>query len=101
MFDAVLVAMRGLLSLQIEVHSGHRPLRRIADLEQFRRDELEHAGDEVAWESLLCYVEPRGNVIIELPREGNLILRARELFLQLLDVLIRLQVRVVLNEREQ
>jgi len=89
------------LLLQRQIDIRNRPFGFDGDLEKDCRDEIEHRRDDVCREDLLGNVELRGDVVVELPREGDLVFRARQFFLKLFHVLIRFQVRIVLHEGEE
>src|SRR3954447_822973 len=74
--------------------------RALLGLEVFALLEVEHARDEVRWEGLNLRVELLHAVVVELPRVRNAILGRGQLFLQIQEVLIRLEVGVVLRQRE-
>src|SRR5258708_15476105 len=85
---------------------GERNLRRLAlfrrlgRLQQLGRAEAEHAGEDVAGEGFALRVVGHHRIVERLAREGDLVLGAGELLLQREHVLVRLQVRVGLGERE-
>src|SRR6266545_7591876 len=56
------------------------------DLEELHWLEIECLGDEAVGEDLLRNVEPRRDVVVELPRETDLVLRRGELLHQRLHV---------------
>ena len=85
----------------VQVHLRHFALGRVLDLEELDRLELERLGDEAVGEDLLGRVEARRDVVVELAREADLVLRRGELLHQRLDALVGLQVRVVLGQREE
>ena len=67
----------------------------------WRVGEVEHAGDEVAREALDLGVVAHDGVVVELAREGDLVLGRGQLLLERHDVLVGLEVGVVLDHREQ
>ena len=62
---------------------------------------MERLSDEAVGKDLLRRVESRRDVVVELAREPDLVLRRAELLHQRADVLVRLEVRVVLRQSEQ
>src|SRR5690348_2955579 len=84
-----------------EVHHRHGALRRVLDLPELRRRRLREPRDEVGGELHLRGVVLRRRVVVELPRESDLVLRTRELLLQLRDVAGGLELRIVLRQREE
>src|SRR6185369_4409739 len=76
-------------------------LGRLGRLQELRRTEAEGAGEEVVREGLALRVVFHHRIVERLARERHLVLGAGELLLQREHVLVRLQVRVGLGEREE
>lgn len=79
---------------------GTALLRRL-DLQQLRRREHEHAGDDAVGEHLARVVVVHHRVVERLARERDLVLGRGQLFGELHHVLVRLQVRISLGNCEQ
>src|SRR5688572_3990040 len=73
----------------------------VLDLEKLGRLEAEFVRDQVAGEVLAGVVVAQYGIVERLARERDLVLRRRQLFLELNHVLIRLQVGIGFREREQ
>src|SRR6266571_7077936 len=65
-----------------KIDRGHGALGSVRNLEELRRLEAEHASEDVGGEHLLRRVEIGRDVVVELAREADLVLGARQLFLQ-------------------
>src|SRR5687768_3582840 len=83
-----------------QVHLGHHGVR-LGDLEVVALAEPEHAGDEDGGEGLDRRVELAHRAVVMLAAEPDLVLRRGQLLLELHDVLVRLELRVVLDQREE
>src|SRR4051812_19477804 len=79
---------------QREVDGRVAPLAGVLDLPEVHRGRPGEAGDEVGRELLLADVVLRRRVVVELPREADLVLRRRQLLLQPADVGVRLEVGI-------
>src|SRR3990172_1819672 len=75
--------------------------RRVLDLEERTLREAEGSGDEHRGERSDERVQPHHLVVVELPRIRDLRLGARQLLLEREEALVGLQVRVVLDHREE
>ena len=84
-----------------KINDRHVPIGRGRDLEKLRGLETQGGREQIGREDLLRGVEAGRDVVVELAREADLVLRSRQLFLQQLDVLVRLERRVVLGDGEQ
>src|SRR5688572_33462104 len=82
-----------------QVHLGHDGVR-LGDLEVVALAEPEHAGDEDGGEGLNRGIELAHRAVVVLPAEADLVLRRGQLLLELHDVLVRLEIRVVLDKRK-
>src|SRR3954470_3726201 len=71
-----------------------------AGLEVLALGEVEHPGQDRRRERLDLGVVVVHRVVVELPRIGDLVLGAREGLLEVQEVLVGLQVRVCLGQRE-
>src|SRR5690606_22844632 len=71
------------------------------DLEELRGLETESPSDEVRGEALARGVVRHDGVVERLACERDAVLRRDELFLKVQHVLVRLEIRIVLDEREQ
>ena len=89
------------LPLQGKVDLWDLPFSSVGDLEQFRREESEERGDDIAGENLLGDIEFRGDVVVELSGEADPVFCAREFFLQLPDGLVGFQGRIVFGKGEE
>ena len=74
---------------------------RLVRLEELARREPERAGDHDAGERLDRVVVGQHGVVVDLPGDRDPVLRLGELALQLPEVLVRLQLRIRLGDREQ
>src|SRR5690606_31932754 len=83
-----------------EADLGRAP-RLVVGLEVLALGEAEDVGQDVAREALDLRVVAVDGVVVELPRVGDPPLGAGQLLRQLGEVLVRLQVRVRLRQREQ
>ena len=86
--------------------SGEAHLRRLAlgvvlDLEELPLGEAERVGEDHGREGLDRVVEGEHRVVVDLARDGDLVLGVAELVLQVEEVLVRLQLRVGLGDGEQ
>src|SRR5438309_9330988 len=70
-------------------------------LEEVTLREPEHPGDEHVREGLDRLIEVEDRRVVVLPREADLVLGRRQLLLEVQDVLVRLELRIVLDDREQ
>src|SRR5829696_3527460 len=84
-----------------QVNHWSVPFSDRGDFEELRGSEAKTGGEQVRRELLLRRVEVGRDVVVELPCEAHLVLRRRQLFLQHLDVVVRLKRRVILGDREQ
>src|SRR5436853_6405276 len=75
--------------------------RRFCGLQKLRGAEAEEAGEEIVRDRLALRVVLHHRVVVGLARERDLVLGAGELLLQREHVLVRLQVRVLLEHRAQ
>src|SRR5712692_5871945 len=89
------------LGFHREIDLRHGAVRGILDLPQSSRLRLGEARDQAGWELLLLRVVLRGGVVEELTRERHLVLRRRQLFLELTDVPRGLELRVLLHHHHQ
>src|SRR5918911_589293 len=84
---------------------GEVDLRRrpgaLLDLEVLPRLEREHARDDARRDGLPRGVVREHGVVVDLPRDGDLVLGLLELALELLEVLARAQLRVGLGDGEE
>ena len=76
-------------------------LLRLVDDEQFRRAEVEHAGDEVAGENFAVGVVGHDRVVVGLPGEGDFIFRGGQFLGELHHVLVGLQVGIGFGNHHQ
>src|SRR5688572_14627433 len=76
-------------------------LGRLGGLQELGGVEAEHPGEEVVRERLALGVVLHHRVVERLARERHLVLGAGELLLQREHVLVRLQVGILLEHREQ
>src|SRR5919206_1681046 len=83
-----------------ELGLRHRA-RALVDLEVRPRLEAHHGRDEARRNGLPRVVVREDGVVVELPRDRDLVLRLLELALELLEVLARPQLRVVLGDGEE
>src|SRR3954463_7920986 len=74
---------------------------RLGGLQELGRPEAECAGEEVVRHGLALGVVLHHRIVIGLPREGDLVLGAGELFLQREHVLVGLEVGVLLENGNQ
>src|SRR5690606_13643283 len=84
-----------------ERHPRGLPLARVVHLEQGRRLEPEHTGDQVGRERLALVVVVHDRVVVVLAGERDAVLGGGQLLRQLHHVLVGLQVGVGLGQREQ
>src|SRR3990172_4392334 len=70
-------------------------------LEIFRRGEVEHRGDEVGREGLDLVVVRHHRVVVELAREGDLVLRRGQFLLERGHVLVRLELGIPFHDGEE
>src|SRR5205085_11253824 len=81
---------------------AHWPARsRLFDIEELSLLEVEHSGDDIRRKLLDAGVQEHDLIVVELPRERDLGFGSAELFLQGKEVLVGLEVRVGLGDREQ
>src|SRR5688500_14629788 len=80
-----------------QVDLRNRAFGDIGDLPELDRRRTGHPSDEIGGELLLPGVVLRGRVVIELPRERDLVLGGGQLLLQLRHVPGRLEIRVCLD----
>src|SRR5438105_8802351 len=76
-------------------------LHRFGRLQELRCRKAEHAGEDAIREGLEARVVFHHRVVIGLARERHLVFGAGELFLQAEHVLIRLQVGILLEDRQE
>src|SRR5581483_3336735 len=74
---------------------------RLRDLEELGLLEVEHRGDDIGRERLDPPVEVADVAVVEAPSRLQPVLGVGELLLEGEEVLVRLQLRVVLRDREQ
>ena len=84
-----------------EADRRHLAVAGILDLEELPRPEAEHARDEHRGEGLDRVVVRQHRVVVDLPRDGDLVLRVLQLVLEVQEVLVRLQLRIRLGNREE
>ena len=84
-----------------ELDPRRLPDGRFLDLEIRLLFEVEQAAHDVRRDGLERRVVAQHRVVVDLARDGDLLLRVLELRLQLLEVLRRAQLRVVLRDGEQ
>src|SRR5262245_65615063 len=82
----------------LELDLGGFLLRRVGDLEERRRLEVEHPRQDVRRERLELRVVLHGGVVVELPREADLVFRRGELLLEREEVRVRLELGVLLDD---
>src|SRR5450756_1706514 len=73
----------------------------LADVEELALAEAEHAGEQRGRELLDAGVIFLHRVVVEAARGGELVLDVGDVRLQLLEIRVGLQVRIVLRQREQ
>ena len=94
------VGLRGARSAQTEVDVRDVLGLRLG-VEEVALGEAEHAGDQHSREGLDAGVVVEHGGVVMLARERDLVLGGGQLLLELEDVLIGLELRVVLDDREQ
>ena len=77
------------------------PRRLFLELEELLLREAERAGEDDARHRLDRVVVGEDGVVVDLARDGDPVLRLAELGLELAEVLVRLQLRVCLGDREE
>src|SRR5687768_263729 len=97
----ICVAFSSFLNRSRERHLGRLALRGIGDVEVLAPPEAEHRRDEVRRERLPLLLVPPHAVVEVLATEPDLVLRARQLLLELPEVRVRLELRIRLGERKQ
>src|SRR2546421_8084592 len=84
----------------LELHLRDLTLRRLGELEVLLRLEAEHPGEDVRRERLERRVVVADVSVVEAAREGDLVLGRCEIFGEVLELLDRLQLRIVLGDGE-
>src|SRR5262245_31928989 len=84
-----------------EAHLGRLAVARVLDLEELALREPERSGQEHRREDLDRVVEREHGVVVDLARDRDLVLGVPQLVLQVEEVLVRLELRVRLGDREQ
>src|SRR5437667_10573577 len=84
-----------------ELHLWDLAVRLVGELEVLLRLEAERAGEQVRREGLERGVEVADVAVVEAAGEGDLVLGRSEVLREVLELLDRLQLRVVLGDGEQ
>ena len=86
---------------RLEADCRHLAVAGGLDLEELALREAERAGDQHGREHLDRVVVRQYRVVVDLPRNGDLVLGVLKLRLEVEEVRARLQVRVRLGDREE
>ncbi len=88
-------------ALKLEAYLGGFALGFVVEFEEVHDVEVEHAGEDVVREDGDRLVVLGGRLVVVLTLETDLVLGAGQLFLELHEVGVGLQVGVALRQREQ